>query len=108
MPTILDPELQCSLLHHVLVHLYASEIAAVYAACVELKETIEGDREWLDANCRHLLPHSYGDIPIMDSSDGTRTGSRTETGIFRPRSGQTVRSGGTRMERSTGMGTSRP
>jgi hypothetical protein len=43
-PTILDAELQCPLLHHGLVHLYPREISAVYAACVELRETIE--RDW--------------------------------------------------------------
>ena len=66
MPPILDPELQCPLLHHGLVHLYPPEISTVYAACVELRDTIEGDRAWLDGNCQHILPHSYGDVPSVD------------------------------------------
>jgi len=45
MPTILDPELQCPLLHHGLVLLYPPEIAAVYATCVELRETGSG---WME------------------------------------------------------------
>ena len=68
---MLEPELQCPLLHHGLVHLYPQEISKVYAACVVLRETIEGDREWLDLNCRHVLPHSYGDVPTMNKY-GTR------------------------------------
>ena len=39
----------------------------MYAACVQLRETIEGDREWLNSNCRHVLPHSYGGVPVVDS-----------------------------------------
>jgi len=35
---ILDPELQCPLLHHGLVYLYPWEISVVYATCV-----VEGD-----------------------------------------------------------------
>ena len=68
MSTILDLELQCPLLHHGLVHLYPREITRVYAACVALRETIEGDRAWLDSHCRHVLPHSYGDVPFEDWS----------------------------------------
>jgi len=66
MPTIVDPELLSPLLHHGLMHLYPSEISAVYAVCVVLRETIEGDRAWLDGNCQHLKPHSYGDVPVVD------------------------------------------
>ena len=72
MSTILDPELQTPLLHHGLVHLYPPEISVVYAACVELRETIEGDREWLDLNCRHVWPHSYGDVPVVEKWSGRR------------------------------------
>ena len=72
MSTILDPELQCPLLHHGLVHLHPSEISVVYAACVELRETIEGEREWLGVNCRHVWPHSYGDVPAVDKWSGRR------------------------------------
>ena len=64
MSTILDLELQSPLLHYGLVHLYPREISRVYGACVALRETIEGDREWLDGNCRHVSPHSHGDVPI--------------------------------------------
>ena len=64
MSTILEIELQSPLLHHGLVHLYPREISRVYGACVALRETIEGDREWLDSNCRHVSPHSHGDVPI--------------------------------------------
>jgi len=38
----------------------------VYAACVGLRDTIEGDRAWLDGHCQHVLPHSYEDVPIVD------------------------------------------
>jgi hypothetical protein len=71
MSTILDPELQCPLLHHGLVHLYSREISAVYAACVELRDAIERDWEWLGDNCQHILPHSYGDVPRVGEL-GTR------------------------------------
>ena len=66
MPTIPDLELQCPLLHHGLVHLNTAEISVVYAACVKLRETIEGDREWLYGNCLHASPHSYGDVPVVN------------------------------------------
>ena len=72
MPTILDPELHTPLLNHGLMHLYTPEISVVYGACLELRETIEGDREWLDLNCRHVLPHSYGDVPYEDDWGGRR------------------------------------
>ena len=67
MHTVLDPEIQSPLLHHGLVHLlYPSEISVVYAACMGLRDTIEGDRAWLNGNCQHLKPHSYGDVPVVD------------------------------------------
>ena len=66
MPRILNPELQSPLLYHGLVHLYSPEISAVYGACVVLRDTIKGDRAWLDGNCQHVLPHSYGDVPVVD------------------------------------------
>ena len=69
MPTILDPELQCPLFHYGLVHLYPPEILTVYGACVALRETIEGDSEWLYGHCRHVSPHSYGDVPIETWSE---------------------------------------
>jgi len=72
MPTILDPELQSPLLHHCLVLLYPPEISRVYAACVALRETIEGDREWLDGNCRHVWPHSSRGVPTVDWLCGTQ------------------------------------
>jgi len=68
MPTILDPDLQCPLLHHGLVHLYPPEISVVYTTCIELRDTIEGDRAWLDVHCQHVLPHSYGDVPTVDEN----------------------------------------
>jgi len=37
---IVDPELQCPLLHHGFVHLYPSEISVVHAACVGLRAVI--------------------------------------------------------------------
>ena len=63
---IVDPELQCPLLYHGFVHLYPPEISVVYAACVGLRDTIEGDREWLDDNCQHIWPHSHGDVPVIN------------------------------------------
>jgi len=70
MPRILNPELQSPLLYHGLVHLYSPEISAVYGACVVLRDTIKGDRDWLDGNCRHVLPHSYGDHPAVINTEG--------------------------------------
>ena len=36
----------------------------MYGACVVLRDTIKGDRDWLDGNCRRVLPHSYEDRPV--------------------------------------------
>ena len=65
-------ELQTPLFYHAFVLLYPTEIDRAYATCRTWKDTIDLDHKWLDRWCRHIEPHSFGDLPAVIWADGTQ------------------------------------
>ena len=51
----------------ILPQLYPPEISTVYAVCGVWREMIDGDWEWLYRSCRHVEPHSFDDVPIVNN-----------------------------------------
>jgi len=74
MPTILDLELQCPLLHHCLVHLYPPETRAPVSAPSPRPRTslpagdLGGVRSVCSVEGGDRCAYSYGDVPFEDQS----------------------------------------